>query len=90
MVNLYPFQVRAERESGERPHATWSDDLMLQIGASLSSSTSVAGAADKSRCACLLQATVAKGADFDNCVENIDIGGPAMIRGGWESWLMNH
>jgi phosphoribosylaminoimidazolecarboxamide formyltransferase / IMP cyclohydrolase len=25
-------------------------------------------------------ATVAKGADFDTCVENIDIGGPAMIR----------
>src|SRR5207342_526809 len=24
--------------------------------------------------------TVAKGADFDTCVENIDIGGPAMIR----------
>ncbi|HET8728509.1 MAG TPA: bifunctional phosphoribosylaminoimidazolecarboxamide formyltransferase/IMP cyclohydrolase [Alphaproteobacteria bacterium] len=24
--------------------------------------------------------TVAKGADFDDCVENIDIGGPAMIR----------
>lgn len=24
--------------------------------------------------------TVAKGADYDNCVENIDIGGPAMIR----------
>src|SRR5580704_6074280 len=27
------------------------------------------------------EATVAKGADFDDCVENIDIGGPAMIRG---------
>jgi len=26
------------------------------------------------------EATVAKGADFDTCVENIDIGGPAMIR----------
>jgi phosphoribosylaminoimidazolecarboxamide formyltransferase/IMP cyclohydrolase len=26
------------------------------------------------------EATVAEGADFDNCVENIDIGGPAMIR----------
>jgi phosphoribosylaminoimidazolecarboxamide formyltransferase/IMP cyclohydrolase len=25
-------------------------------------------------------ATVAKGADFDTCIENIDIGGPAMIR----------
>jgi phosphoribosylaminoimidazolecarboxamide formyltransferase/IMP cyclohydrolase len=27
------------------------------------------------------QETVAKGAGFDECVENIDIGGPAMIRG---------
>src|SRR5579871_1677592 len=27
------------------------------------------------------EATVAKGADFDDCIENIDIGGPAMIRG---------
>src|SRR5215471_15680876 len=26
------------------------------------------------------EATVAKGAAFDDCVENIDIGGPAMIR----------
>ncbi|MBI4273377.1 MAG: bifunctional phosphoribosylaminoimidazolecarboxamide formyltransferase/IMP cyclohydrolase, partial [Rhizobiales bacterium] len=26
------------------------------------------------------EATVAKGADFDHCIENIDIGGPAMIR----------
>jgi phosphoribosylaminoimidazolecarboxamide formyltransferase/IMP cyclohydrolase len=26
--------------------------------------------------------TVAKGADYDDCVENIDIGGPAMIRAG--------
>ena len=26
------------------------------------------------------EATVAKGADHDDCVENIDIGGPAMIR----------
>jgi phosphoribosylaminoimidazolecarboxamide formyltransferase / IMP cyclohydrolase len=26
------------------------------------------------------EATVAKGADYDDCVENIDIGGPAMIR----------
>jgi phosphoribosylaminoimidazolecarboxamide formyltransferase / IMP cyclohydrolase len=25
-------------------------------------------------------ATVAKGADFDECIENIDIGGPAMVR----------
>ncbi len=28
------------------------------------------------------EATVAKGADYDECVENIDIGGPAMIRAG--------
>jgi len=27
------------------------------------------------------EATVAKGADYDTCVENIDIGGPALIRG---------
>jgi phosphoribosylaminoimidazolecarboxamide formyltransferase/IMP cyclohydrolase len=27
------------------------------------------------------EATVAKGAVFDDCIENIDIGGPAMIRG---------
>jgi phosphoribosylaminoimidazolecarboxamide formyltransferase/IMP cyclohydrolase len=27
------------------------------------------------------EATVAKGADFGTCIENIDIGGPAMIRG---------
>jgi phosphoribosylaminoimidazolecarboxamide formyltransferase/IMP cyclohydrolase len=27
------------------------------------------------------EATVAKGADFSRCIENIDIGGPAMIRG---------
>jgi len=27
------------------------------------------------------EATVARGADFDTCVENIDIGGPALIRG---------
>src|SRR5262249_56659231 len=26
------------------------------------------------------EAAVAKGADFDTCIENIDIGGPAMIR----------
>ena len=26
------------------------------------------------------EATVAKGADFENCIENIDIGGPAMVR----------
>jgi phosphoribosylaminoimidazolecarboxamide formyltransferase/IMP cyclohydrolase len=28
------------------------------------------------------EATVAKGANFDDCIENIDIGGPAMIRAG--------
>src|SRR4029078_10086223 len=27
------------------------------------------------------EAAVAKGAPFDDCIENIDIGGPAMIRG---------
>lgn len=27
------------------------------------------------------EATVAKGADYDDCIENIDIGGPALIRG---------
>src|SRR5690606_18815473 len=26
------------------------------------------------------EATVAKGASYDDCIENIDIGGPAMIR----------
>ena len=26
------------------------------------------------------EATVASGADFDQCVENIDIGGPSMLR----------
>ncbi len=26
------------------------------------------------------EATVAKGAGYDDCIENIDIGGPAMIR----------
>src|SRR6185503_18537770 len=26
------------------------------------------------------EATVAKGADFETCIENIDIGGPALIR----------
>ena len=26
------------------------------------------------------EATVARGAPFDDCIENIDIGGPAMIR----------
>ena len=26
------------------------------------------------------EATVAKGAEFDDCIENIDIGGPALIR----------
>jgi len=44
------------------------------------------------------EATVAKGASFDECIENIDIGGPAMIRAAswsslrttskcWPSWL---
>ena len=28
------------------------------------------------------RATVAKGADFATCIENIDIGGPAMVRAG--------
>jgi phosphoribosylaminoimidazolecarboxamide formyltransferase/IMP cyclohydrolase len=27
------------------------------------------------------EATVARGADYDDCIENIDIGGPALIRG---------
>ena len=30
--------------------------------------------------------TVAKGGDFASCVENIDIGGPAMIRAGAKNW----
>ncbi len=30
--------------------------------------------------------TVAGGADFDTCIENIDIGGPAMIRAGAKNW----
>jgi len=30
--------------------------------------------------------TVAKGGDFAECVENIDIGGPAMIRAGAKNW----
>jgi phosphoribosylaminoimidazolecarboxamide formyltransferase/IMP cyclohydrolase len=32
------------------------------------------------------EATVARGADFDTCVENIDVGGPAMIRGGAKNY----
>lgn len=32
------------------------------------------------------EATVAAGGDFDTCVENIDIGGPAMIRAGAKNW----
>lgn len=28
------------------------------------------------------EATIAKGAAFEDCIENIDVGGPAMIRGG--------
>ena len=31
------------------------------------------------------EATVAKGADFETCIENIDIGGPAMIRAAAKS-----
>ena len=30
------------------------------------------------------EATVKSGADFDTCIENIDIGGPAMVR--WQCW----
>ncbi len=30
--------------------------------------------------------TLAKGGDFGDCVENIDIGGPAMIRAGAKNW----
>ena len=26
------------------------------------------------------EATVAKGGDFETCIENVDIGGPSMIR----------
>jgi phosphoribosylaminoimidazolecarboxamide formyltransferase/IMP cyclohydrolase len=32
------------------------------------------------------ESTVASGADFDTCIENIDIGGPAMIRAGAKNW----
>ena len=32
------------------------------------------------------EATVATGADFGTCIENIDIGGPAMIRAGAKNW----
>ena len=32
------------------------------------------------------EATVAGGGDFDACIENIDIGGPAMIRAGAKNW----
>jgi phosphoribosylaminoimidazolecarboxamide formyltransferase / IMP cyclohydrolase len=32
------------------------------------------------------EATLASGADFDDCIENIDIGGPAMIRAGAKNW----
>ena len=32
------------------------------------------------------EATVASGADFETCIENIDIGGPAMIRAGAKNW----
>ena len=33
--------------------------------------------------------TVAAGADFETCVENIDIGGPAMIRAGAKNHHMS-
>ncbi|MEI4488399.1 bifunctional phosphoribosylaminoimidazolecarboxamide formyltransferase/IMP cyclohydrolase [Frigidibacter sp. MR17.14] len=33
------------------------------------------------------EATVAKGADYDDCIENIDIGGPAMIRAAAKNHL---
>lgn len=32
------------------------------------------------------EATVASGADFDTCIENIDIGGPAMLRAAAKNW----
>jgi len=32
------------------------------------------------------ESTVAGGADFDTCIENIDIGGPAMIRAAAKNW----
>jgi phosphoribosylaminoimidazolecarboxamide formyltransferase/IMP cyclohydrolase len=32
------------------------------------------------------EAAVAAGADFDACIENIDVGGPAMIRGGAKNY----
>ncbi len=32
------------------------------------------------------ETTVANGANFDTCIENIDIGGPAMIRAGAKNW----
>ena len=32
------------------------------------------------------EATVARDADFDDCIENIDIGGPAMIRAGAKNY----
>jgi phosphoribosylaminoimidazolecarboxamide formyltransferase/IMP cyclohydrolase len=32
------------------------------------------------------EATVARGADFDTCIENIDVGGPAMIRGAAKNY----
>ena len=36
------------------------------------------------------EATVASGADFDECVENIDIGGPAMIRAAAKNHRLRH
>lgn len=32
------------------------------------------------------EATVSSGADFDTCIENIDIGGPAMLRAAAKNW----
>lgn len=32
------------------------------------------------------ESTVAAGADFDTCIENVDIGGPAMIRAAAKNW----
>ncbi|MGZ5185398.1 MAG: bifunctional phosphoribosylaminoimidazolecarboxamide formyltransferase/IMP cyclohydrolase, partial [Caldimonas sp.] len=32
------------------------------------------------------EATVARGAPFEDCIENIDIGGPAMVRSAAKNW----
>ena len=34
--------------------------------------------------------TVARGSDFDTCVENIDIGGPGMLRASAKNHLGKH